>query len=108
MLSHGELRVLMTYVVLVVAQLHRCIFVSVSSQVGALLAAFLHAFHLIAVDVLLLFVVHSHLTVHRSFLSFVSDHHVMLAAYLPIILLIISDPRRHLMMVRLMDHGIIV
>lgn len=94
--------------VLLVVHLRRGVLVSVGTELGALLGDFLHALHLVAVCVLLLVIVHSHLAVCRSFLSFVSHHAVLVAVRLPVVLLVIAHPRWHLVVMRLVDHGVVV
>lgn len=96
---------LIVHILLVVAHLRRDVLVPVATHVGAFLCVFLDALHLLDIDKLLRLVVHGHLTVDRSFLSLVAHHVVLVAAAnLSVVLLLIADPRRHLVMVRLVNH----
>lgn len=106
-LSHRELRVL-RHAVLVVVELYGHVFVPVCSHVGALLAAFLHALHLVAVDELLLLIVDCHLAIHRPFLHFVRHHAGLTVVELAVALPIVANPGRHLVVVRLMNHRVVV
>jgi len=98
----------MAYAVLVVGELHGHVLVPVAGQVCSLLAAFLPAFHLVTIHVLLLFIVYRHLTVHRSLLHFVRHHAGLTVIELRVGLGVVADPRGHLMMMRLVNHRIVV
>ena len=107
MLSHRELGVL-AHAVLVVVQLDGHVLVPVGSHVSALLVALLDAFHLVAVHVLLLLIINCHLAIHRPFRRFVRHHARLTIVELPVSLGIVAYSGWHLVVVRLVNHRIVV
>lgn len=108
MLRHRELGALVAHAVLVVGELDGHVLVPVAGHVCTLLTTFLHAFHLVAIYVLLLFIIYCHLAIYRSLLYFVRHHACLTVVELSVRLGIVADSGGHLMMVRLVNHRIVM